>query len=465
MLYHKTPIEIIEEFQSPVSGILEMPGKSINGISATLEKYRKAFDIIWPDNYNRGDKFKLGNYNKNINFKTGNFTLVMCRLFIHSMGKNIKATTSVFKTKGFKTASNYYYRLIIPLKKKYDIHFSIQYSSFASDLINSSSEGTMAIIDGDQLQVCILTEKERFYLSIESRVKQTYKSFSEKAHSLINGLGYITGYLPTDAGYYFAYSSKTMEKPVQFYFTEWRNSIQSMYQPIYSNPFGYMRNDKQADKLYKKNVLRPMLITEFSTLCNKLYNSREFTGVIILILEASIASLLFMPGGYAIALETMTALIIGDAKIERSLIPDKKTRNRILNGFKAIIEAESDNLTTENKGALISRIAQLPQGTNISRLRAPFDILNITLLEADLKVIESRNAFLHGRVPNLGISNIKNKDAREGKVLFYASLRLYTLLNRMILKWVGYENYILNHVKIQELDLRMKVNEKHYYKD
>lgn len=465
ILYHKVPIAVIKTFQAPLTGVLNFPGKSVDGSAATFEKYRKSYDIKWPDNHNRTDNFKLGSFNKTIGFKTATFDLVLERIFIRSRGKNIISTTSAFKTKGFKNSSAFYYRLVIPLIKSYDINNLIQRYSFLSDLGYSSTDGTHATIDGDQLRICAFHEDDKYYLVIESYIKQNREIFSEKTHAIKNALGYITGYLPADAGFYFAYSTKAMMNPVHFCFEEWRNSIRSMYKPIYGNPFGYIRDDKKAQKLYLKGILREMLFSEFSGLCNKLYQSREFTGVIILILEASVSSLLFMPGGYAIALETMADLIIGDIKVERSLIPNKQLRNRILKGLKTVIEMESEHLAIENKETLIARISQLPQGTNKSRLKAPFDILGVSLSDADLQVIDARNAFLHGRVPDLDIAAFKNVNTREGKILYYCSLRLYTLLSRLILKWIGFENYTLNQVKIQEDDLGFTIQEDYYYKD
>lgn len=42
--------------------------------------------------------------------------------------------------------------------------------------------------------------------------------------------------------------------------------------------------------------------------------------------------------------------------------------------------------------------------TNGERLKAPFSVLGINLVQEDLNVISSKNDFLHGRVPDLKIS-------------------------------------------------------------
>ena len=113
---------------------------------------------------------------------------------------------------------------------------------------------------------------------------------------------------------------------------------------------------------------------------------------------------------------------------------------------------------------LEGRINQINQVTNRERLKMPFKILNIELLEEDIKVINSRNDFLHGRVPNYrNIEGIRSIDSKD-KDLYYASVRLYTLLNMLILKYVGYDNYVLNFSKIFENGTTYKVDEGFYRK-
>jgi hypothetical protein len=42
--------------------------------------------------------------------------------------------------------------------------------------------------------------------------------------------------------------------------------------------------------------------------------------------------------------------------------------------------------------------------------------------------------------------------------------RLYTLPNMIILKWMGYDDYVLNFPKIQEQACHFRLKEKHYRK-
>ncbi len=81
-----------------------------------------------------------------------------------------------------------------------------------------------------------------------------------------------------------------------------------------------------------------------------------------------------------------------------------------------------------------------------------------------MKVIGSRNDFLHGRITdykNLGENRgISQKD----RDMYYASVRFYTLINLLILKYIGYDSYVLNFSKIFENDTTYLVKEDFYRK-
>ena len=110
------------------------------------------------------------------------------------------------------------------------------------------------------------------------------------------------------------------------------------------------------------------------------------------------------------------------------------------------------------------RIENINQITNLESLKKPFSILGITLLDEDLKVIKSRNDFLHGRVPDFKKQGANRSIELKDYDLYYASVRLYTLLNVLIFKMIGFDNYVLNFPKIYEKNTKFKVKENYYRK-
>ena len=94
----------------------------------------------------------------------------------------------------------------------------------------------------------------------------------------------------------------------------------------------------------------------------------------------------------------------------------------------------------------------------------PFKILEINLLDDDIKIINSRNDFLHGRTPDYMKIGERRSIYDKDRDMYYASVRMYTLLNILILKYIGYNNYVINFSKIYEKETGYLVNESYYRK-
>ncbi|HEY4327987.1 MAG TPA: hypothetical protein VGN20_28645 [Mucilaginibacter sp.] len=473
MKYHLEPITILETLRIASEGTLHRSSSPLDGMKALIVSQHKGFKVTWQDDGHsfRGKRFELGSHLTSLRADVHGYKIVFNDLFINShhsnstYGRAISASGGYLHTEGFRESRFYYFQVIIPMQKKMSTHYAIAFHVFESDLGYRSSDGTLAIFADDQLQICLLKSNDQHFLSIDSPLKQTYKDFSEKVHSVKNALGYLTGHLAADAGCFFAYTRKDKKKPVHFFYTEWRDSIFSSYKPVYSNPFGYIKEHKFAKKMYETGALRPLTMAEFGTLCQRLYDSKAFTALVILMLEASVASLLFMPGGFAIAMESLADLIIAPVKEKLAPIKTPALSKKIRLECTKVIRRDCAELPEEDLKVLLGRIDQLNQVTNKSRLRQPFEQLGIKLTEADLLILGTRNDFLHGRTPDITFAGELRTEERAGLDLYYASMRFYTLLNRLILKWTGYENYVLNHAKIQEKTTKIKLKEPYYFKD
>jgi len=149
-------------------------------------------------------------------------------------------------------------------------------------------------------------------------------------------------------------------------------------------------------------------------------------------------------------LETLSDLVIGQTKLKLAPIKDKAVSRKIRQEILEILDKNSATILSDDLATLRKRIDQLNQTTNKARLKAPFDLLEIEINDEDLKILETRNDFLHGRVPDLTNSGANRSIDRINKDLFYCSMRFYTLLNIIILKWIGYDNRVVNYPKIHE---------------
>ncbi|PKP17867.1 MAG: hypothetical protein CVU05_14715 [Bacteroidetes bacterium HGW-Bacteroidetes-21] len=457
--YHKEALVIIDNFKRPKTGKLISRSIIFNGKETKFKPYKKEFQIVFQYDFAHMTQIDVGQYRKGINiqFEESKFCLENTFFGSHSP-PTLTGNVDKIHTKGYSEKRKYYYQLIIPLEKELRFHYNIEQSVFITDLGYRSRNGTVVLMNNEQIQVCcIKNEKKEYFLTIDSPIKQTFTEFADKANAIKIGMGYLSGYYAGNQGYYFAYTNKNKKNPKQFRFVALRDSIKSIYSPVYSNAYGYLHGNPLSKKYYP--LLRPVSKKEFSVLCEKIYKSLEFSSMIMLMLESSVASLLFMPGGYSIALETLSDIVIGKRKLKLSPIKDKSISRKIRKEILEVIEKYSTYLSSGNIETLKKRIDQLNQITNMARLKAPFDLLGIRLLDEDLKILETRNDFLHGRVPDLTSSGENRSIERINKDLYYCSIRLYTLLNMLILKCIGYDNRVVNLPKIHEVFTEISVDE------
>jgi len=344
--YHKTLLQTIEQFKKNKSGKLISKKEIFNGRSAKFKSHKKGFTIEFQYNIFSKNRKQLdvGEYHKGIQIKFGETTYNLESVFLgNHTPPRVTGIVDRIHTIGFSEKNKYYYRLIIPLEKQLNFHFQIAETHFTTDLGYRSRTGTTAIINGESIQACCIhNEKKEYYLAVDSTVKQTFDEFAEKANAVKIGIGYLSGFYAGNQGYFFAYTNKEMEQPKHFRYVALRDSIKSGYSPIYSNAYSYLHHNRLlAEKYYP--LLRPVSLNEFSLLCEKIYDSIDFSSTLMLILESSVASLLFMPGGYAIALETLSDLVIGKKKLKLAPIKDKSVSRKIR---KEILEVLNNNLST-----------------------------------------------------------------------------------------------------------------------
>jgi hypothetical protein len=96
--------------------------------------------------------------------------------------------------------------------------------------------------------------------------------------------------------------------------------------------------------------------------------------------------------------------------------------------------------------------------TNAEKLRAPFDQLKIKLSCEDEAAIDFRNDLLHG---NILMNNETLRTSKEiDNKMLYANAKLFTLISKLILKYSGYNGYVINHGKFYN-----KISNEDYFED
>lgn len=455
--HFKKALDIITEVNKPKWVKLHKTRSVIDGSKAYMKVEDNQYVLSFV-NHARSKQLELGRDIKRIAVISKKFQYACQDFYIRNYAPpKFGAVLSFFYSKGFAKKNHYYFKLLIPLSTKYNFHYELQriHPKGGEGYLKSS---TCATVNHDTIYINVIRDdKLGYFLSFESQKKQSLDVFSDKVHAVKNALGYLTGHLAGNKGYYFAYGNKKMDAPKHFYICGIRDEIKSQYTPIHSNSYGWIRS-KKAEKYRKDPSLREVSLAEFSELCQRLHDSSELTVVIIVILESLAASLLIMPGGMSIALETL-ADVIGKNKGKLSPIKDGKVSSAVRKECEAIVKKHCSTLDPDDLTTLLKRIEQLNQMTNKARLKAPFEKLGIKLLPKDLEILETRNDFLHGRTPDISKDGEPKSSSKVNRELYYASMRFYTLLNILILKSIGFDGRVVNYPKVYQPFTKIRLSE------
>jgi hypothetical protein len=466
MIFHSELLKVITYLSRARSVIIRHSSSSLNGVRGKLKFETDAFKIKASSPQINFFKLKLGKEYKKFLIKLKPYTLILEDIFINSVSTSqLSGSIDQLYTQGYQKGRKYYYRLVIPIDFELNFLHVLQDSIFESDLGARYRGGLITNFGSEQLTTCYLNNSEYKFISIESNLKQNYHEFSNKVFSVLCGLGFITGCLPGGSGFYFAYLEPKMAHYSYFYFSQFRRTVKSSHYPVYSNPYGYLSTQKElADWYYSRKLLRNVNKLEFSNLCVKLENFIELKGVVILIIESMSASVGLMPGGLSIALETLSDIILDDLEINMAPIKTKSLRDKILSEFRDTLLSNKEALGDDAYHTLSLKIENINQPTNKARLEAPFNKLNIKLSKKDIEILKTRNDFLHGRIPDIKKLGENRSMVRKSKDSYYAAMRLYTLINLLILKWIGFDNYVLNHPVIQNEICQVHLRERPYRK-
>jgi hypothetical protein len=443
-------LEAVGVFDQIRIGRLRWAGRDLHVNNAQVKSLGQEFEFSFECSRDLWKKIEVGETLKKVKLEADSGNYFISDLYIR---RNAHPTFTCYSgnihTEGYTKSVSFYYRLLIPLDRKITLRYIL--NAEKADLAEESI----------QFQL-VSDEQANSFLLLQSATKQAYREFADKTFAVINAIAYLTGHFAGGYGYYLAYGSRSMLEITHINRREFRRSIYSLYTPVYSNPFGTIRDRRSSNRYYNRGLLRPMNESEFSKLVLKLLDVPNFTAALLLIVESSTASLLYMPTGFAVALEIL-ADIVKPKKRDSQAPIEKEIAKDIRLEMKDLIEGFTDRMTQEAHTIINKRIDNINSPTNRTKLKAPFVYLKINLTEDDELALESRNKLLHGMSFDIDKKDVKALE-EQGRVLHEISMRLYTLLSMLILKWVGYENYVVNQAKNQLEYNGTKIREDHYRK-
>lgn len=397
----------------------------------------------------------------NVILETSEYEISVNKIFINNIdGTNVNGEINEFSVMSLKEDEEKYFRLLIKRrdKEKLSLRFFFEYSyPFQINKFRSREQLKLKINNYD-FDFYLFPHQDIQYIFIDSKCELTYKEFYRSIYSILLSFGFITGKLPMDEGYFFAYDNIDYDNIVYAKYSTLIGSISSIYHSIYTNSFGYIFNDhKKAQDLNKQ--LKGITEKDFSNLCSKAFDSPEFSSVMYLLLEGSKHSLQMMAGSFAICLETLTNIIAAENEEKLNPIKDKKKAKLIREGLLNVIEKYKDEID-DGYQILRNKIGNINQATNKDKLIKPFELLGIKLTDNDKECIGKRNDFLHGRMPDIEMGKII--DENEFGKIFHITLKLNILVSALVLKSIGFSGKILNHTQIHSSITKINLHEEIY---
>jgi hypothetical protein len=430
----------------------------ILNIHASLAKKGHEFTVVADRSVSTGVFYKRKRFKK-ITAKWAGAEFIMERIFTTNLFANgFEAEIGVIKSKNFSEKRKQYHRLIIPLKKKTSFFFILEDRTFETTTMHSRG-CIRANFLNLYLDIFNYADKEKNnFLIIDCPLKVSHADFSDTAFACLVALGYLTGKLIQNEGVYFSYTKKEMIIPAALQFCSLRPSIDSLHHPVNSNPYGFNVKGRKGDKLYKK--MKPVSELEFSKLCQQVYYKTDLRAALLLLMEVLKESIFTMAAGMAVILETLTNLFAKENPDYFIHIKQPKVSSVILDELRSVITKHENTIGGEATTKLIELINQINQVSNKTKLTKPFEIMGFELNADDIHVIERRNDLLHGRLSLNHDNNIEKADNE----LYLIATKLYTLINVLTLKQIGFSGYIINWPVYNKRVHKIKLNEEVFRK-
>ncbi|WP_276485765.1 hypothetical protein [Paraflavitalea pollutisoli] len=354
-----------------------------------------------------------------------------------------------------------YLRAILPITEGFlSIHyFTVEPYSYITEpgkLSNASGLVRITLLE-DQFTICQVRAGQELFLIIDCDAKMSYETFRERCWAISIGLAFVNGHLWQNEQYIFSYATEDMTIPTTWRYTTLRPSILTIYSGLTGNAASWLRGSAGLHQKYKGKTIE-ISTQALNKLCNWIHSCDAHKVIALLIIEAKRSSLLMMPAGFALALEGLATLF--EQKFPEKINPiklrtkAKEFRDRLL----SVLE-DYRNDPDFNPTILQNKINEINKATNRDRLKIPFKLLGIPLSGRDVLALDYRNALLHG---NVILEPMEEKTFEMNELEL--GMRLLTLTNAIILKWMGYKGWVVNHVKAQENAIGLTIDEE-YYRD
>jgi len=369
---------------------------------------------------------------------------IISSLFKRQEGVSSYWSIYEFASVGFNETREGYYKLWIPCENASSKHLNL-FDHFGSDIFAHRSCGIL-----NYYLKFNIKEQYTFsffhhiynFLIIDCEEKITFKEFDEYCRVILSAIGFITGFIQMDRGYYFEDDDLECSEYKNFKYTSsFSPTYKSSFYTIEGNPQQYCFSNEKVDINEKNKKLNKK---DFENLIDKMLDNINFREAIDTLMIVNTLSISY----YSMRLLATVLEIL----TQKNELKDKTTRTKSTYETNFICQLRevakqliNNNLDLKKKeGKILSRIGNIFDISNNDKLLSLFDEKTIKLNELDKKCIMLRNHLLHGNVSIAGI--LKNQDEITQVMFIY--LKLTTLINAAIYSSIGYKGIIRNLPKL-----------------
>lgn len=360
-------------------------------------------------------------------------------------------TTDEIRSEGFSTDDPNFYRCIIPTDIEHiksfifiidTIHYQTNTTIYGYDCIRVKIKET----EFDIIQVKDKELNQGFYI-FENLTAMKLPDFKKIVFAIRQAIGFTTGYMP--GGKEFVFRGEEYH-----YSDKVGPALKSIYNPVNSNPYAKLYDQKDIAAQYMGKLTKLDAVVLSRLIC-LIKDKQKLSSTIILMMEASsVRSLLLIPGVFAIIIESLAKIILKAKKGTQRPINDTALATKITEELQEVLSPYQSVLSNKDFIRLHQRISDINRPvvlhrlTNDEKLTEPFFELGIPITKEDVAAIKHRNDLLHGDI--LLLDHTRITDEQINGYMLYVAGKLYTLISKLILKYAGYNGYVINYAKFHE---------------
>ncbi|SDF93452.1 hypothetical protein SAMN05421827_102169 [Pedobacter terrae] len=279
-------------------------------------------------------------------------------------------------------------------------------------------------------------ELKDYCLVIDSQQIQDHELFRIHSNAIRKGLAVLSGKYYADETYYLTSGDQNFENIDGLWYVFENATAISLRRIVNMVIYDQHGKDIEAELPQGSTFRDTMPIEIFENLCLKLIQEDEILRTAELVISAMDNPDPVQQGAmYSVALETITGLLSKINEDKLNPIPDKKLFKKLNDELKTVLNGYRGDISPEGMTIIGIKLGNLNSPTNRDKLVKTFYLYGIALTNDEIKTINERNTYLHGNSP---------LDAKFVFELSEISLKLHSLILKLLLKYIGYNGHIIN---------------------